>query len=177
MAVCPGGPTTLAAQEDLPGTIAVAGTDVFWMDRLYVMKCDVGGCPGGPTKLARHPFGGSLHLAADTTNVYWTTPIVGYGGMVTSCAASGCGDTPTQIAARSWWADFGGPADIATDGTNVFFLVTGHLGSVNKCPANGCPQGSTALAGNGNDLVGIAVDGKNVYWAERTLGAIMMIAK
>jgi hypothetical protein len=103
---------------------------------------------------------GSLDLAIDAANVYWTDGVAN----VFKCAIGGCAGVPTTLAATQ-----AGPADIAVDATNVYWINRGlgGYGAIQKCAIAGCGGVPTTLAAM--QLVSsyghnIAVVNGNVYW-------------
>lgn len=108
-----------------------------------------------------HPFS----VAADESNVYW----VEYGGAddtngsVKSCPITGCGAGPTVYAELQ-----AAPRALISDGQNVYWgtiSASAINGAIWSCPIAGCGGSPTKIA-SADTPFGIAVDSKNVYWAE-----------
>jgi len=143
--------TVLAANQQLPGPIALDATRVYWINESdgptlgangMVMSCAVGGCSQQPTVLASGQAD-PTSITVDATNVYWSnTGVDGYGtdGSLMKCAVGGCGQQPTTVLAGGI-----GPNTLAVDATNVYWTITGNgVGSLWSCPLGGCTPSKIA---------------------------------
>jgi hypothetical protein len=115
-------------------------------------------------------------IVVDSSFVYWTqpalvqSPVQSPEGKVMKVALTG--GTPSPVAAAQ-----DNPADIAIDGTSLYWTNTGHwtnqqagsyvAGSVAKAPLSGGPP--VTIAGGLNVPVEIGVDANSVYWVENGL--------
>ncbi len=124
-------------------------------------------------------------LTADTATLYWSDDT--NGGHPANGAVESESLSSTLAQSVILAQDLPAPYGIAVEGTNVFFTTTAATNaSAGGCPTNAwvnavlsCPAttgcyvaacnvsgGPTILAQNQTKLGGIAVDGKNLYWAD-----------
>ncbi|MGH7437758.1 MAG: hypothetical protein ACRENE_18940, partial [Polyangiaceae bacterium] len=114
-----GGPVVTLASGDRLSGIAVANGSVYWVAGTSdaasgaIMQVPVGG--GSPTTHASRP-GAPAHIAADSSNVYWTEL---NGGAVMRVAISG--GSPATVASTSM------PWELALGDTEVFWMSQGVM--------------------------------------------------
>jgi hypothetical protein len=139
----------------------IGGASAYWIDgNGDLMQCALGGCGSAPSTFA-NATGSSL--AADATNVYWSS---WSAGTVAQCALAGC-SAPTILANAQF-----GPARVAVDATSVYWMTSATApanldGAIWRCAIGGCGGSPTIVASGiatGNSGAGLAVDGTNVYW-------------
>ena len=184
----------LATGQHMPSSLAVDGTNVYWVNlgtapsptggkeaEPYtdgqVMKCAISGCDGHPTVLAsgRHqaPSGSIAPFALGANGVYWNdvTPLssdpTGYAHLF-SCPLGGCTNAPTVLATGFAYA-------LSVDRSSVYW-TTYYNTQIMACSLEGCANPTTlaSLASN-EPPTGIAVDAANIYWAVE-LGGLMKCA-
>ncbi len=184
----------LATGQHMPSSLAVDGTNVYWVNlgtapsptggkeaEPYtdgqVMKCAIAGCDDRPTVLAsgrrQGPSGSTPPFALGAGGVYWNdvTPLssdpTGYAHLFT-CPLGGCIDAPTVLATGFAYA-------LSVDGSNAYWTTYDNT-EVMACSLGGCATPTTlaSLASN-EPPTGIAVDAANIYWAVE-LGGLMKCA-
>ena len=95
-----------------------------------ILTCPKSGCAGSPAVLASHRSG-PHGIAVDGARVYWTETgdnvkngvAVPNAGAVYACAVTGCGDSPTVLAAGQE-----GPMGIAVDDSRVYWTTFNQTG-------------------------------------------------
>jgi hypothetical protein len=170
---CPSaGPNVVAGMEAYPVAIAVDATGVYWgthnpfTHEGYLRFCSPG-CQS-PETLAAIP-GGTESIVLYDGNVYWGT--LDDGGAVTSCSESNCAPTP--------FAPGQFAAQIAVDGTGIYWTESVPNGSVFMCPTTGCgATGPRVLAtlDEGTPFA-IAIDVSYVYFTDTRNSAVLRIPK
>jgi hypothetical protein len=172
---CAGAPKALWSSGFSPVTegIAVDTTDVYWSTPGQVMKCALGGCNNAPTTVLEGgtDLAATDQIALDESNVYIadTNPLG--TGQIVACAKSGCGLSATALA-----TGLNAPTALATDGVNVYWIERGvdvangqsvsGVGSVRRCAISGCDNLPTTIVSGLTYPTAIALDQRNVYWAE-----------
>jgi stigma-specific protein Stig1 len=172
IAGCNGTPTPLASGQAQPNQVAVTGGNVYWTNTGaggQLMFCASSSCTPKPFGPAAN---GTYALATDSKNVYWSDET----SALYECPLAGCPTTPLVLAQGA----IGGPAGIASDGTDVYWTTQGP-DAVVKCAVSGCGGVPTTLASGASVTLpaGIALDPTSIYWANSpsTGGSIMRLAK
>jgi hypothetical protein len=164
-------PSAIASNRTLsPGSVrslafATDGQNAYWTDETpldagaqsALVKCAVNGCNNSPTAIGP----GVQALAVHAGRIYWTE----FRALVSSCAASGCDTTQTQL-----WLAGNTPVvrAIAADDSGVYWS-TGAKDSIMKCGLDGCSNSPTVLDPvdpMAADIEAVAVDRDNVYFAD-----------
>ena len=107
----------------------------------------------------------SIAIAADRTDVFWTTTTD-----VMRCAQTGCAGSPSLLLPSSPPILSLGP--IALDGGNVYFghgaFDVGHFrpGEILACPTSGCDGSPRTVATDLPPSWNLATDGIDVYWSQ-----------
>jgi len=176
--------TPLATDRSKPVSIAVDSTYVYWIDNGMTSDGSVNKVPivgGAATPLATgqtNPW----RLAVDANYVYWTCK--GNPGLVQAVPLGG--GTPIVIAqglGGPWGIAVDPPAIQASDTPPQFVYWTNYDdNNVKKAPIPstvdaGASAAPTLLASGQNNPAAIAVDHKNVYWANQDVGTILEVAK
>ncbi len=89
----PGGPTTLAADQENRFSIAADGVNVYWNGFDTLSSCPVSGCPGGPKIVASVGSAGAAGpVVTDGVSFYFVDyPSMGNpDGSILACPVSGC---------------------------------------------------------------------------------------
>jgi hypothetical protein len=175
--------TTLASKQGSSAGVAVETGHVYWAQSGSPDDVNSVAVTGGTTKKvaagclgATGGCGGLYGMTADSKNVYWSFIPGGeyYDYYVTSVPLAGG-------AANTLSTDQGLVADLASDGTNLYWTTygmgaSGEMGlTVAKAPASGSGGGTvTTLATSQLSPRGIAVDTTSVYWANSGKGGGIM---
>jgi hypothetical protein len=186
----PSGARILASRQQSPVSIAVDGTNVYWLTLgttskliptgksadLYsdgqVLACAISGCMNAPTVLAsgRTQTDRQLPvpLVTDGTNVYWSDQTPLSAGGLWSCSVAGCNDSPQMIGSAL-------PEAMAIYGGALFW--TELAAEVFTCPVSDC-SAPTALwsAGFSPCATGVVADASGVYWPTVATESIMKCA-
>jgi hypothetical protein len=172
---CVGTPKALWSAGFSPVTegIAVDATDVYWSTPGQVMKCALGGCNNAPAIVLESgtDLAATNQIALDESNVYIADENPLGLGKIVACAKSGCGVSPTELA-----AGLDAPRALACDGVNVYWVERGNdfvngqlmsgVGSVRRCAISGCNNLPTTIVSGLTFPTAIALDQRNVYWAD-----------
>jgi hypothetical protein len=173
--------TTIASAQGVSYGIAVEGKNAYWgqssTGNVLTEAVTGGSAPKNltpPTGCGTSGCGGVGGLTADGTNVYWSyQPAVEYALYNVMSVPLG-GGTAKTLGTMQYI-----PADIASDGKNVYWTnygtMAGISGTVMKCAVTGCGSSPTTIASGQASPRGIAVDATSVYWI--TENAVMKIAK
>jgi hypothetical protein len=182
------GAVALASGQQLPVTIAVDKTNVYWMNLGtndttdakspapwtggQVMRCPIAGCNETPISLASGRVQGPAvrepaAFATDGTSVYWSDGVT--APAILKCTVGGCDNAPEVISDQ-------GAESLAIFQGNIYW--TQFAAEVFACPISGCSSGQTMpwSAGNSPCDVGIAVDGSGIYWATMAPDAVLTCA-
>ena len=107
-------------------------------------------------------FAWPIRIALDDANVYWSS----YYGVM-KCAKSGCGSSPTTLAAVS-------AGGLAIDSTSLYFFDPA-AGAVEKVALAGGP---IAILATGLNLPAqLTTDATRVYWTDRQGGYVQACSK
>ncbi len=166
---------TLLAQ-DFPSQLAVDRMDIYWATTAAysnvpsVQRCSLSGCM--PAEAITGHEGCPVHLAIDSTSIYWTngapaaaTPRCSTPGQVTKCPLTGCGSSATLVAAGQ-----ASPSAIAVDASSVYWANVDD-GTIVSCPLSGCGA-PMVLAKGPPGPRGLAIDGLNIYWTNPMAGTV-----
>jgi hypothetical protein len=178
---------TLATGRDHPIAIAVDATTVYWVDygsqpgTGSVSKVSIGGTTITPIATGQtQPW----DLAVDATFVYWTSRT--NPGSVQAAPITGAG--PTIMIAGGQ----GAPNGIVVDPPSTaqypnppqfVFWTNFDDNTVMRAPIPGTADagapagGATMIASGQNNPASMAIDHKNVYWANQGNGTILEVAK
>ena len=131
--------------------------------------CPIGGCGANDANRVTlvDTLGFPGGLAVDATKVYfsdWSGPPF-LGGSISSCAISGCNDTPDQIITPAYK-----PSSLAIDGTNAYAVV--NMSQVYSGPLNSSTAGTLIEKKLGTDYRSITAFGGLLYWGDSNNGAI-----
>jgi hypothetical protein len=164
-----GGSTTLwQSDAAIPLQIAADGQRVYvTADNGLVYVLGVDG--GVITTLGTAGTTTALGIAQDDRAIYWV--ITGFGDGVVDTAPK------ANLAAVPLASSQSGPNDIASDGTNIYWInfgTGGLTGSVMTCPIASCAT-PTVLARGLPPPLALVVDNTSVYWVDNT--AIWKLAK
>lgn len=168
-----GTPTTVASAQGTLAAFAVEGSSIYWAnsdaDNTFILEGPVGG--GAATTLASEPTFIPVGLAANATNVAWTTEGTTGTAAGTVVTAPLAGGAATTLA-----PDQGDVIALAMDATNVYWKSDRSILKVSL--AGGALSTlctlSTSTAGAS---FAMAVDATNVYWTGRdgTSGTLMKV--
>jgi len=157
---CPGGAANLS---DFSGNgIAADDMSVYFFQYGEVRRCAVPDCAGGSTTFAPPQSWGRWAIAADGTDVAWYDPGNGSAtGVVWICPKSGCGGSPTQLAAGEE-----GASAIVLYGDHVYWR---SKTAIKRCPKSGCAGNPATLTTLDEGLVPpctdrLAVASHGIYW-------------
>ena len=132
---------------------------------------------GTVTQIARlESLSGSI--AADAKNVYWATPDdpATKKPAIEVCPLAGCASSVNYGYGAQFVTGLANtPGGISTDGVNVYW-VDSIAGQVLTCPATGCANQPTVLAGGQGSPGSTALDSANVYWTNFKSGQVMRCA-
>ena len=76
LAGCAGGPSVLAAQQNIVALrrpLAADDTHVYWSSDKAIVRCPLSGCVGGQPKVVAAGQAEPTSVAVDATHVYWST--------------------------------------------------------------------------------------------------------
>jgi hypothetical protein len=163
-----GGPAVqLAAVTAPPGCLAIDTVYVYFADQTAstISRVQIDG--GALMLLGTTPDAGRSppRLAVDAVNVYWSGVV---NGSIMQLPKDGGAFFELSSGNPA-------PSGIATDGTHVYFGVTGVDGGVYKVPVGGTTV--TAIATSQNKPGALAVSGPFVVWANAGDGTIMRALK
>ncbi|HEX8793058.1 MAG TPA: hypothetical protein VF765_19070 [Polyangiaceae bacterium] len=151
-----GGTTTPLAVGLAP--LAINATSVFYDTSSAVMAVPL---TGGTATTIASP--GCLSVAADSANVYWTTPTSLFPAVLSAPVTGG---TPTTLATGQ------APRAIAIDANHVYF-TDATAGTINAVPIGAGPV--TVLASGQTFAVAMVIDSTGIYWttASTSAGSVM----
>jgi hypothetical protein len=158
-----GAPTTIASSQNQPSSIAVGGGQVFWADQVDLMASSLAPANARSFAPSEYPYA----VAADATNVYWTTGLNG-GAVVQEPLGGG---TSITLASGQYY-----PNAVAVDAANVYWTTgQGGAGTVMKVPIGG--GAPVALATGQAYPSGIALNSTSVFWVDFGDGTIRAVPK
>ncbi len=153
----------LASDLDVPTSLAVDDTFVYWLElgagagTGTLSSCAKGGCGGVPTVVASRLAGSaSQSLAVDGSRLFWTESDLGLRACdKQACSPLGLIQTPVSPALA--------PVYLAIDTATVFL---GSIQSIESCSKNGCvaPTPLAGLVTPGAEV--LAVDATSVYFLD-----------
>jgi hypothetical protein len=151
--------STVASNVTMPNSILAAGASVFWTDdsAMQIHTCALANCIPRSFESGVEVFNyGSL--AADSKNLYWTTEM----GLF-SCPLTGC-ISPMQPSSSP-------PVSaLATDSDNVYWVD--QIGNLFTCPSAGCGVNPRTLVFGLTSTMGLASDGKTVFYTDQVTGTV-----
>jgi hypothetical protein len=160
------GPMELAAGQDEPFAIALTGTKLSWTNVVVntgsVATVDINGTGLATIASNQNRPGG---IACDTLAGYWT--VVGEGEIW-----KWSGDPPVS---SIFLAGLVSPTSIAIDMSYVYWADVG--GSVSRATRLSSPPTALPLVNNQGLILGLAVDGLHMYWADNSNGRVMRSLK
>jgi hypothetical protein len=147
-----GGPTVLAT-ADAPYLMALGGGFVYWQEiggADAIKRVPAAG--GAVTQIASGiTMASAASMAADDTNVYWTTSSAVY-----MCAHAST--TPVTVASNQYL-----PTGIASDGTYVYWFPTGSSAAISRAPIAGGADASAITPGTLDTPTAIAFVGPQTF--------------
>jgi hypothetical protein len=165
IAGCVGRPLAFAQGQATPTEIVLDDFVVYWANSgaASVGFCAVTGCPT-QAFLVASPDGGATVAVALSLYPYWTAT----GGTVFACPSCGQPFTPTASPIATDQIDPGGIV-VAKTATRTM-PIWGTRGAVMRCTDRLCRDdaGVAPLATNQGPVERVALDAKNVYWANDT---------
>lgn len=206
---CLGGPTPVVTGLGSASFVTVVdGGTVYWSDIFpggAVASCAVP-CTGPVTTIGPSEAR-PAHVTADGVDVFWTTIVpstvrakLGAAGPATINTSLGFIDDVTASNGKVYFADSEGPSvmdrdggaprrllnqtnttSIRVDATRAYFTrVQINVGTIYSCPLAGCGTTATILADKQDGPRTIALDDKQVFWANEgsgDAGTVMRVAK
>jgi hypothetical protein len=166
-----GGTTTVASGLTAPGTIAVAGSAVYWADTEAAFPSDpaIFAVPtegGSPTDITGFAVGFTRITIANS--VLYT--LTANGGSISSFPLTGAAAGAGQVIYTGTATTLFG---LDSDGTSVFFLVdiAPYAGQSNEVDLDRVPVGGgaatlVAKTNNGNVIDHFVHDASTIYWSE-----------
>jgi len=170
-----GAAVTVASGQDYPYRVKVDANAVYWSNtgassgvglaNGSIMMVPLAG--GDPVALASDQIT-PLEIAIDSDSIYWTTfgPSMSGGFLMTMPLAGGTPRTLASVVETNL-------QPMVVDATGVYWAP--NPGGIVRVSKSG--DELTRLWPGGTHVVGLAVDGTRVYWADQRLNAVMAIPK
>jgi hypothetical protein len=154
---CPSGIAPVATDVGSPGGMAVDAHTVYWTSSLEGLVFSVPRCGGSVATLASIPGAYPGAIAIDSVSAYFTAR---NDNAVMKVPLGG--GAPTTLASNQT-----SPINIATNGTNVYWLASGFsaTGALLSVPVAGGTPTTLAVAPDSEaQLRGLTLDATYVYW-------------
>jgi hypothetical protein len=164
--------TEIAAAQDEPSYLAIAGGSLFWTNfgDDSVAQADTDGVA---TTVVAAAQAGATGIAADLTHVYWANhgTVGGNDGSILEAPVDGSAP-PAPIAEGVPY-----PWGVAIDDSFVYWTHHEGAGGVIRAPRGSMGQGPFTTIAMGDVPNSLVVDDTHVYWVLRTTGAVRRAPK
>jgi len=155
---CMGAPRLVRSVTDL-SSMVVDGQYLYWTapSDTAVLRCPLSGCAGAAEAVALNQSQPG-EMAVNRTHVYWVANPGAANSAIVRAVKDGTGQPETIASDQNQaWA-------LTLDAQFVYWTNRYSIGTISRCPLDGCSGSPTVLASNQDRPTAVAADGKEVFW-------------
>jgi hypothetical protein len=164
-------PTFITTDTSEPVALAVGGGFIYWADfKTGLIERDtIDGDPNNIVTVANPGPNQVTGLTVDNSHIYWTMGDTS-GTTIESANLDGSNLNPTFITGQA------GPVGVAVAGGFIYWTNiagnTAGAGTIARDTVDGNPSNITTVVGSLNSPLGLATDGKQLYWSQENPASI-----